>query len=173
MAASRPETGAGSACRIRDGLPTFCARSMTRPEAMNLTSDDWHADPDYALQEASDDHAANHGSNDTCLLEIEGSDQHHVQPLEDHIPCSGFRTGLGIERRQSRLNGFASHNHWIDWPFVASFEISRNRLDVYGSALHSSLQAAAHSRCEVRNCLARRVRLMPNCFRLIYFRYQR
>ena len=71
------------------------------------------------------------------------------------------------------MNGFASHNHWIDWTLAASFEISRNRLDVYGSALHSSLQAAAHSRCEVRNCLARRVRPMANCFRLIYFRYQR
>src|SRR5262245_42922876 len=33
--------------------------------------------------------------------------------------------------------------------------------------------ATAHSCCEVRDCLARTVRPMPNCFRLICFRYQR
>jgi hypothetical protein len=27
--------------------------------------DDWHADPDCPLQEAGDEQAANHGSNDT------------------------------------------------------------------------------------------------------------
>src|SRR5262249_50533464 len=34
-------------------------------------------------------------------------------------------------------------------------------------------RATAHSCCEARNCLARTVRPMPNCFRLICFRYQR
>jgi len=38
--------------------------------------DDWHSDPDYSLQEAGDDQAANHGGNDTCLLEIKCADQH-------------------------------------------------------------------------------------------------
>jgi hypothetical protein len=56
---------------------------------------------------------------------------------------------------------------------AASFEMSRNRLDAYGSALHSGLQVAAHSCCEVRNCLARKVRPKSNCLRLICFRYQR
>jgi hypothetical protein len=37
--------------------------------------EDWHADPDCPLQ-AGDDQAANHGSNDTCLLEIKGANQH-------------------------------------------------------------------------------------------------
>ena len=38
--------------------------------------DDWHADPDCPFQEAGDDQAANHGSNDAYLLEIKGADQH-------------------------------------------------------------------------------------------------
>ena len=33
-------------------------------------------DPDHPFQEAGDDQAGNHGSNDTCLLGIKGADQH-------------------------------------------------------------------------------------------------
>jgi hypothetical protein len=52
-------------------------------DLMSMNSDssgsaNWHADPDYPLQEAGDDQAANHGSNDTCLLKIKGVDQHDV-----------------------------------------------------------------------------------------------
>jgi hypothetical protein len=34
--------------------------------------------PIIPFQEAGDDQAANHGSNDACLLEIKGADQHDV-----------------------------------------------------------------------------------------------
>src|ERR1700730_2282033 len=159
---------------------------------------------------------------------------------EDNISCSGFRAGLGIERRQSlnrldddelelpgavllamRRSGLvlgrvvagdrALEARELDddeavellrpledlelaaarQELAAEFPDDRRRQigvllvllgvvdlrarDPIGDhlVLHSSLQVAAHSCCEVRNCLARTVRPMPNCFRVIGFRYNR
>jgi hypothetical protein len=53
-------------------------RAQRGEQRQQRQRDDWHADPNYPLQETGDDQAAKHGSYDTCLLEMTGADQHEV-----------------------------------------------------------------------------------------------
>src|SRR5436190_18250076 len=72
--------------------------------------------------------------------------------------------GLRIERRQARhINGFTRHDHRIDRPLAAAFEICRNRLDADWRAFHLGLQVGLHFCRTVRSCRARTLRPVPNC----------
>jgi hypothetical protein len=73
-----PSSACGKLLKIKGMVSSMAADLMSMNQRQQRQRDDWHADPDYPLQEAGDDQAANHGSNDACLLEIKGADQHDV-----------------------------------------------------------------------------------------------
>jgi hypothetical protein len=71
-----PSSACGKLLKIKGMLSSVAADLMSMNSASNGSATTGMPTPDYPLQEAGDDEAAKHGSNDTCLLEINGADQH-------------------------------------------------------------------------------------------------